>query len=224
MAKPEVILFDVGNTLLFPNWQRILLPLTDRGILAPRPLLQATERRTKKEFDELVIGGRIDRGFWRMFYTRLLESLGLADEALGASLTASTQISGNWDQIRPGTREVLDSIGKKYRIGVISNADGKIANVLELCGICDCFLSITDSGLVGYEKPHPAIFQAALQAMNAAPEKTMYVGDVRAVDFEGATRAGMQALLFDACGAYQGNGLPRVESLVELEQRLENQH
>jgi hypothetical protein len=31
----------------------------------------------------------------------------------------------------------------------------------------------------------------------------------------------MQAMLFDVCGAYRDRGLPRVESLEELERKLE---
>jgi hypothetical protein len=36
------------------------------------------------------------------------------------------------------------------------------------------------------------------------------------VDYLGATRAGMQAMLFDIAGTYRESGLPRVESLQEL--------
>ncbi len=132
----------------------------------------------------------------------------------------ATRISGNWCDIRPGSREILQRIGERYQIGVISNADGKIAAVLQQCGIADCFLTITDSELVGYEKPHPAIFEAALRGMGVAPGETLYVGDVYCVDYLGATRAGMQAILFDVCGAYRETSLPRVESLEELEQKL----
>jgi putative hydrolase of the HAD superfamily len=122
--------------------------------------------------------------------------------------------------MRPGTRESLQRIGKRYPLAVISNADGKLTAVLERCGIADCFVSITDSGVIGCEKPDPAIFQAALRSMNAEPERSLYVGDVYSVDYLGATRAGMQAMLFDVAGAYRGNGLPRVESLEELERKL----
>jgi putative hydrolase of the HAD superfamily len=104
---------------------------------------------------------------------------------------------------------------------VISNADGRIDAVLTRCGICDCFASITDSGNVGHEKPHPAIFAAALREMKADPADSLYVGDVYSVDYVGARQAGMQAVLFDVAGAYRGQEHPRVESLSELESWLE---
>ena len=53
--------------------------------------------------------------------------------------------------------------------------------------------------------------------MNAAPEASLYVGDLYSVDYRGATSAGMQALLMDIPGAYRDKGVPRVESLEELQ-------
>ena len=104
---------------------------------------------------------------------------------------------------------------------MISNADGKIDLVLRQCGIGDCFASITDSGNVGHEKPHPAIFEAALRALKADPAESLYVGDLYSVDYVGATNAGMEAVLFDVAGTYRDRNLPRVESLAELETWLE---
>lgn len=216
----DVILFDVGNTLLFPNWTDILAPLTNRGLKVGLDTLQATERRTKNEFDASAMTGRVDHSFWYLFYSRLLRELGIDDDELRTRLLANTHLSANWNQIRPGTRDALNKIATHYRIGVISNADGKISEVLKVCGICDCFLSITDSGLIGHEKPHPAIFAAALRSMNVQPERALYVGDVYSVDYVGATQAGMAGVLFDVAGAYRDKGVPRVESLEQLQSHL----
>jgi putative hydrolase of the HAD superfamily len=88
---------------------------------------------------------------------------------------------------------------------------------LQKCDIADCFRTITDSGLVGHEKPHPEIFRQALKSMNAAPEDSLYVGDVYSVDYLGAEGADMQAILMDVPGAYRDKGAPRVESLAQLQ-------
>lgn len=177
MAKRRFIFFDVGNTLLFPNRARMLAPLTAEK----HPTLdgwQALERRTKGEFDQGLISGKIDHGFWWTFHTYLLNEVNAFHEGVRDRLVENTQNSANWDQILPGTREALDRIREQYRIAVISNADGRIDAVLARCGICDCFASITDSGIVGHEKPHPEIFSAALREMNADPAESLYVGDV----------------------------------------------
>jgi putative hydrolase of the HAD superfamily len=220
VPKPRCIFFDVGNTLLFPNRARILAPLP----LEVHPTLQhwqALERRTKQEFDRKMTDGKIDHGFWWTFHTYLLQELGKPDDNVLPSLVDNTRNSANWDQILPGTREALDRIRHQYSVAVISNSDGRIDAILRRCGICDCFTCILDSGIVGHEKPHPAIFEAALRQMNAPPAESLYVGDVYSVDYVGANNAGMQAVLFDVAGAYRDRDLPRVESLAELERFLD---
>jgi HAD superfamily hydrolase (TIGR01509 family) len=220
-APLKAIFFDVGNTLLFPDRSHILAPLHQQKLTPSLEQWHAIERKMKKEFDEIIKhDGRSDHSFWYLFYSHLLEELGVHDDALRDALVDATRISANWRDIRPGTRETLLRLRRRYPLAVISNADGKIGDVLTRCGIADCFAAITDSGLVGYEKPHPAIFEAALRGMDAAAEQSLYVGDVYSVDYLGATRAGMQAVLFDVSGAYRESGLPRVESLEELEQKL----
>lgn len=215
--KVRFIFFDVGSTLLFANRERMLAPLYDRGIRPPESQLREMERKVKNEFDAVLEdAGRADHGFWDMFYARLFEDLGLKDEALRRQVIANTRNSLNWDQIRPGTREALQRMGEAFSLSVISNADGRIAQLLAGCGIADCFRTITDSGVVGYEKPHRVIFETALASLGASPEQSLYVGDVYAVDYRGATQAGMKAILFDVCGAYREKKLPRVESLEEL--------
>ena len=216
MAKLRFIFFDVGNTLLFPNRPRMLAPLPeDRHPTLER--WQALERRTKQDFDQRMMGGRVDHGFWWTFHTYLLQELNALDDGVRDALVKNTQDSANWDQILPGTRDALQRIRERYPIAVISNADGRIDAVLQRCGIADCFASITDSGIVGHEKPHPEIFAAALHAMKAEPGESLYVGDVYSVDYVGASRFGMQALLFDLAGAYRERGVPRVESMADLE-------
>ena len=223
MAERCVIFFDVGNTLLFPNRAKMLAPISsDR-----HPTLeqwQALERRTKKEFDQGMQSGRVDHGFWWTFHTYLLEDIG---ENIGQNITQNigirdvlvenTQNSANWDQILPGTREALQRISQKFRIAVISNADGGIERVLTRCGIADCFESITDSGIVGVEKPCAEIFEAALNSMKARAHESLYVGDVYSVDYVGARNAGMEAVLLDVSGTYRNREWPRVESLEQLE-------
>jgi HAD superfamily hydrolase (TIGR01509 family) len=220
MAKCRFIFFDVGNTLLFPNRARMLAPLpADR-----HPTLeawQALERRTKHEFDQGLLEGKVDQNFWWTFHTYLLQGLNALDDGLRNTLVENTQKSANWDQILPGTREALERLRKHYATAVISNADGKIDAVLRRCGIVDCFQSITDSGNVGYEKPHPVIFDVALREMKADAADSLYVGDVYSVDYMGARQAGMQAVLFDVAGAYREQEFPRVESLLHLEDWLQ---
>ena len=218
---PRALFFDVGNTLLFPNRERMLGSLHSRQVFPSEELLRSVERRAKWEFDRLrETNSGVDHGFWQIFYSRLLAELGLNDASVCRDLVSRVRVSANWCDVRPGTREALERLRQRYRLAVISNADGKIIDVLARCGLADVFETITDSGVVGKEKPHPAIFRAALDSLGVEAGESLYVGDVYCVDYLGATHAGMHAILFDVSGAYQGNGLPRVQSLLELEDWL----
>jgi HAD superfamily hydrolase (TIGR01509 family) len=217
----KALFFDVGNTLLFPDRKRMLHALHERQIFPSDELLKEIERQTKHEFDSLLEGtSGVDHGFWHIYYSHLLAALEIPMDGVRADLVSRTRISANWCEIRPGTREALQRLRERYKLAVISNADGKIAEVLTRCGIADCFETITDSGIVGKEKPHPAIFAAAVCSLGVSPGESIYVGDVYSVDYLGATRFGMQSVLFDVAGAYRNRDLPRVECLEELESRL----
>ena len=218
----KAIFFDVGNTLLFPDRPVILAPLYQRGIVPTIDQWHAIERRTKKEFDDLLEHhGHADHSFWYLFYSHLLDDLQIKDDSIRDALVSATRISANWSGLRAGTRDALQRLATLHRMAVISNADGKIADLLAHNGIADCFESITDSGLVGYEKPHPAIFEAALRSLGVSADSSLYVGDVYSVDYLGATRAGMKAILLDVAGVYRGDAFPRVASLEELELHLQ---
>lgn len=215
------LFFDVGNTLLFPNRQQMLQALHARQVFPSEEIMREVERQTKREFDALMEShAAVDHGFWHIYYTRLLKELGIPEDGIRSDLVTRTRVSANWCDIRPGTREALMRLGGRFRLAVISNADGKIADILDQCGIADCFETITDSGIVGKEKPHPEIFHAAMKSLKVTAAESLYIGDVFSVDYVGATEVGMQSVLFDVAGAYK-DFVPRVESLEELEMALD---
>jgi HAD superfamily hydrolase (TIGR01549 family) len=88
-------------------------------------------------------------------------------------------------------RPVLETLGERYRLGVVSNFYGNLEAVCESSGLGPLFGVMMDSQRVGAEKPEPAIFRAALDALHAAPETSVMVGDSLRRDYEGARRSGM---------------------------------
>jgi HAD superfamily hydrolase (TIGR01549 family) len=88
-------------------------------------------------------------------------------------------------------RPVLEELSQRYRLGVVSNFYGNLEGVCESSGLAPLFGVMADSQRVGAEKPDPAIFQAALSALHAAPETAVMVGDSLRRDYEGARRSGL---------------------------------
>jgi putative hydrolase of the HAD superfamily len=75
---------------------------------------------------------------------------------------------------------------------------------------------VLDSALVGVEKPDPAIFRAALDALGVAPGEALYVGDLYDVDVVGARAAGMEAVLLLPDTTAPGPDCRRFTSLAAL--------
>jgi FMN hydrolase / 5-amino-6-(5-phospho-D-ribitylamino)uracil phosphatase len=88
-------------------------------------------------------------------------------------------------------RPVLEALGRRYRLGIVSNFYGNLEAVCDSAGLAHLFAVMVDSHCVGAEKPDPAIFRAALDALRASPQTTMFVGDTLRRDREGAQRAGI---------------------------------
>ena len=217
----KTVFFDAGNTLVFGDSERILAPLAARGVSPTQEQLYAAERVAKRRLDEArAHHTSVDAQFWDIYYSHLLAELDINDPSLTASLVALTRTSGNWRRLQPGTRDALQRLRQRFRLGIISNSDGHIRELFEAVALADCFDSLTDSALVGHEKPDARIFQAALQSQGAAAEESVYIGDIYSVDYVGARSAGLHAALMDLSGTYRGDGLPRLESLAEVEAML----
>jgi len=198
----------------------MLAPLHAAGIQATPQQVRAAECSAKLAFDAEQRAHTGNHGFWDIFYSFLLQAVQLEDVALKVALIEQAAISAHWDQILPGTLGTLASLRQHARMAIISNADGRIESTMHRLGLMNSMDCCIDSGKVGFEKPHPKIFNAALLALKVQPQDAVYVGDVYSIDYLGATAVGMNAVIIDACGAYRESALPRVETLEELEPLL----
>jgi putative hydrolase of the HAD superfamily len=103
---------------------------------------------------------------------------------------------------------------------VVSNADGKIEQLLENQQLRSYFDVVVDSHKVGAEKPDPRIFQIALERSGATPEKTLHVGDMYNFDVVGARSAGIHALLLDPYSDWQDVDCERLPDLLTLCEKI----
>ena len=101
-------------------------------------------------------------------------------------------------RLYPETHEVLDELRRRgCRLGVISNWDSRLPGLLATLGLAGHFDSVVTSAMAGVEKPHPAIFAAAVDALGADPERAVHIGDRLDEDYHGARQAGLRALLLN---------------------------
>ena len=120
----------------------------------------------------------------------------------------------------PETVGVLKGLKEQgYEIGIVSNFDSRLFNVLRGLGIADLFDTVTISSLAHAAKPAPRIFQAALDKHAMDPEDAVHVGDSRRDDVEGARKAGLQAVLIER-ESQLGSSASNVPTIPSLEQLL----
>src|SRR5690606_7767369 len=100
--------------------------------------------------------------------------------------------------LEPGTLTALRQLrAGGYRLGIVSNTfvPGHVLDrPLRQARVLPFFPVRVYSCDVGYRKPHPQIFDAALQRIGVAADEALFVGDLLDADVRGARRAGMQAL------------------------------
>ncbi|HEV7452064.1 MAG TPA: HAD family hydrolase [Pseudonocardiaceae bacterium] len=87
----------------------------------------------------------------------------------------------------------LEWIRRKVRVGLVSNypCGASLRRSLHSTGIADLLDPVVVSGDVGYVKPHPKLFEAALDAVGVPAGRVLFVGDNWASDMVGAHTAGM---------------------------------
>ena len=126
-------------------------------------------------------------------------------------------------QRRPGSRETVSEIKRRgYRMGVVSNAEGRVEQDLDSAGYRGLFETVIDSHVVGVEKPDPRIFHLALERMTASAETAVYIGDVPSVDIVGARAAGVAPVLLDRHDLYVDVDERRLSSIRGLPALLDS--
>jgi len=232
LGKIRVLLFDAGNTLIFPRVDQLARELSGLGYNATPEDFYRAERIGKRKLDEwlwpLLREGRTPRNadffYWTEYLRALVEIVGVPEEKqpeVGRRMGEGFKEISVWSRVFPETPEYLQTLRKRgYTLGVISNSLGLIEAQLERAGLAGHFEFILDSHWVGVEKPHPDIFKKALDRSGCAASEAVFVGDLYSTDVGGARNAGLHGVLIDWVGAYPEAESPRIASLPELDRVL----
>lgn len=144
-----------------------------------------------------------DLAWWREMVGRTVEALpgdgkGVLDEEQYFKLLFNFfGTAGAWRPYAevPGVLDALRARG--FRLGVLSNFDGRLEGILEGHGLAQRFEFAVISSRVGADKPHPEIFRHAVGRAGVAAERCLHVGDQEALDRAAAEAAGLRARRVD---------------------------
>jgi HAD superfamily hydrolase (TIGR01549 family) len=192
-----VVTFDAGQTVIDLDLEFLARRLAERGVTAPIPALAAAAPAAWRRYDELVdpAGGHP----WRELMTVLLRHAGVAEAAIVPLvdwLWDEQPRANLWRAQVPGMVALARELtARGIAVAVLSNSEGRLAELLAEIGIADAFAAVIDSGRVGIEKPDRRIFDHTLEMLGASAPG-IHIGDSWPADVAGALGAGWRAIWF----------------------------
>lgn len=201
VTRPRAVLFDVDFTLCRPgpelSAERYARIAARHGVeldVSTYEEARETAAVNLKRHPELLHDDSIWHAFTMDVFIAMGGPRGIAGEC-AREIEAGWEVSENFE-LYEDVPPVLDALrAHDVRIGLVSNG------IRDLVAFCAHHLldvdAIVDSRTHGYVKPHPTIFEAALDRLGVRAPSAVMVGDSIEEDVEGARALGMHAILVD---------------------------
>jgi HAD superfamily hydrolase (TIGR01549 family) len=202
----RAVLFDVDFTLAKPGpdlgpegyerlGRRFGLELEPgRYDEARRHAVSTLKRHPELDHDEEV---------WVVFTEQIIRGMGGNSNRAyecAVEMTRAWEHAQNFDLYEDVLPTLADLRERGLKIGLVSNT-GRDLRLFVTHHRLDVDGAVS-SGAHGKTKPHPAIFEAALEQLAVEPGDAAMVGDSIEDDVEGARAVGMRGLLIDREGRY----------------------
>jgi YjjG family noncanonical pyrimidine nucleotidase len=224
----EWILFDADGTLF--DYDRAESAALDSlwhaaGLQHSKELL-GTYRRVNGALWKQLEAGEVTADDIKVErFSRLLSELGLEGDAQALSVDYLEHL-GRQTQLLPGAEELLDAVEARYRLAMITNGLSQVQRSrLGRSPIGSRLEALVISEEVGFAKPDPRIFEAALELMGRpVRSRVLMVGDNLLADIGGAKSFGLPTCWINLAGAASSDGVGptfEVRNLSELQRLLE---
>jgi putative hydrolase of the HAD superfamily len=230
LAHVDTVFLDVGNTLISIDFEWVAAELAARGHGCGAAALLRAEAAARPAYsrrlfvDGMPAGSDLFREYLRTIVGGIPDIVACGPDAFEALLTELRAVlrpdgkaSTLWRLVMPGVPDALARLARKgLRLVVVSNSDGTVARSLEAAGLLPHLTAVIDSALVGFEKPDPRIFLAALERTGSDASRTVHVGDLYHADVLGARGAGITPLLLDPFGDWTGADCLTARDMTEV--------
>jgi putative hydrolase of the HAD superfamily len=207
-AQPALaaVLFDYGHTLVDIRWGESTMVQGERVLLealaAPSVPLELFHEEVVARLREAETAAvdhvEVD---YPAVLRRALARFGVTPPAADLASAMRAQIL-SWNSVRhvhPDAHELLDALrARGLRIGYVSNTYDPpeiLREVMQDEGMEERADAIVLSSELGYRKPSPRIYQAALREVDTPAAATLFVGDRVLEDVVGPAREGMRTCL-----------------------------
>lgn len=219
----DAVLFDAGGILVLPD-PTVIGPLL--SYYGGDPSIDRHRRAHYWAMRAKSVAGSGESD-WAEYNRAYVEAIGVREDERdeATAMLARTRTAHLWRWPIPESVEALRVLhASGVPIGVVSNASGQIEQILSRSAVCQVgdgpatpVRVVVDSHVVGVAKPHPAIFEPALEHFEGiARERIAYVGDSVTMDVHGAMAAGLHPVLLDPYGDHPDADFLRIGSLWDL--------
>jgi len=148
---------------------------------------------------------------WAFQFERAARELGFEGDGRLAAVRLKEELSQA--EAYAETAEVLEALRARYRLAVLSNADGDFLQAcLDKNGLE--FEVVVSSEAARALKPDPAIFAYLAEALGLEPQRVLYVGDSPMPDVVGARRAGVPVAWLNRSGRPLPEDMPEPDLQV----------
>jgi len=195
----RAVTFDFGQTLCDLDTAMLSRRLEERGTTAREDHLAAAVPAAWRAYDDAIRRGMGGHP-WKVLMRALLAGAGVNEEGLEGAVDWlwSEQPKKNlWRRPIEGMIELVDELRcAGVPVAVVSNSEGRLAELIDEIGWTDRFAVVADSGRLGIEKPAPGIFHWAAERVGIPIHEIAHVGDSFEADVQGALGSGMRAVWF----------------------------
>jgi putative hydrolase of the HAD superfamily len=202
----DAVLFDWGDTLFHFAYDEALLEAGWAAGLAatgrddlPAPV-EASSHFRERYLPLLFVPGTVEEVEYPGMVREVLGELGasITDEELLRFLESEHEAWAPAREMGAQSHALLDSLRERgLKTGLVSNAFDPpelLHGDLRRMGLAERLDAAVFSSEVGKRKPHPLIFEVALQRLGVAPDRAVFVGDSLRADIAGAKALGMTAI------------------------------
>lgn len=193
------VTFDFGQTLAELDSDLLARRLAERGVAIEPAAIDAAVPEAWAVYDRAIRAGEGGHP-WKTLMHALLAGAGVAAAARAPAvdwLWDEQPTKNLWRRPIAGMIDVVRELGAAgVPVGVVSNSEGRLAELADELGWSALFGCIADSGKLGTEKPGREIFDWAAARLGVAVGDVVHVGDSWAADVAGALGAGARAVWF----------------------------
>ena len=164
--------------------------------------LEAQEMRSSLE----TPGHLSRKDFYMKSNRTLLEKLGFFEPGLEEQLfTAFNKTMTHW-KLKADAITILSQLSNaNYNLGLLSNFDSSLREILNKQGILGFFDAIHISQEVGLEKPSIEFYESFFRKHGCEPGDSIYFGDNLRLDYEPMVGLGVRVILLDEFQFFESN-------------------